>query len=125
MDGHRLASYGGLFLAVAVAAALQLIVVARSPTVTADGIIFVSAAKDLSRAPVETLRTYDQHPGYPAMLLAGARLVQATGYRSDPESWMLGGQIVAFIFGLLCVWRIWLRSYLPSCRSRATAPRMR
>jgi hypothetical protein len=108
MDGHRFASYGGLFLAVAVAAALQIFVVARSPTVTADGIIFVSVAKDLARAPIETFRTHDQHPAYPAMLLASTRAVQATGYRAEPDSWMIGGQIVAFVCGLFSVWVVWL-----------------
>ncbi|MBI3839407.1 MAG: glycosyltransferase family 39 protein [Planctomycetia bacterium] len=108
MDGHRFASYRGLFLAVAVAAALQAAIIVRSPTVTADGIIFVSVAKDLSRAPIETFRNHDQHPGFPAMLLAGTRAVQAMGYRAEPESWMIGGQIVAFIFGVLSVSVVWL-----------------
>jgi hypothetical protein len=108
MDVQRFASYGGLFLAVAVAAALQFSVIARSPSVTADGIIFVSVAKDLSRAPIDAFRNRDQHPAYPAMLLASTRLVQAAGYRAEPGSWMLGGQIVAFICGLLSVWVVWL-----------------
>jgi 4-amino-4-deoxy-L-arabinose transferase-like glycosyltransferase len=107
MDAHQFASYRGMVLAVAVAAALQLAVVARSPSVTADAIIFSAVSKDLAASPIETLRKYDQHPGFPAMLLAGARTVQALGDHRDPESWMLGGQLVSFICGLASVCVVW------------------
>lgn len=107
MDAHQVASYRGMILAVAVAAALQVAVVARSPSVTADAIIFASVSKDLAQAPVETLRRHDQHPGFPALLLASTRAVQALGYRHEPESWMVGGQIVSFVCGLLSVCVLW------------------
>ena len=107
MDAHQFASYRGMFLAVAVAAALQAAVVARSPSVTADAIIFASVSKDLARAPIETFRAHDQHPGFPALLLAGARVVQALGDHREPESWMIGGQTVSFVCGLLSVGVVW------------------
>jgi hypothetical protein len=86
-----------------VAAALQVAVVARSPSVTADAIIFSSVSKDLAKDPVGTFRKHDQHPGFPALLLGGTRVVQALGDNRDPESWMLGGQLVSFICGLASV----------------------
>jgi hypothetical protein len=107
-SSHRFARYRGLALAVAAAAVLQGLLVARSPTVTADGIIFTAVARSLAQAPIETFRVHDQHPGYPAMMLAGTQLVRFLGYRLEPESWMAGGQLVAFICGLLSVIVVWL-----------------
>ena len=100
--------YRGLILAVAVAAVLQILLIARSPSITADGIVFTSIAKELEQSPVETFRTQDQHPGYPAMLLGMTRLVQWLGYRAEPESWMLAGQTIGFVCGLLSIWVVWL-----------------
>jgi hypothetical protein len=107
MDAHQFASYRGMVLAVAVAAALQVAVVARSPSVTADAIIFSAVSKNLARSPIETFRKYDQHPGFPALQLAGARAVQALGDHREPESWMLGGQLVSFFFGLASICVVW------------------
>ncbi len=108
MNVRSLIPYWGLLLAVGVTAALQAEIALRSPSVTADGIIFAEIAQCLDRAPIDTFRARDQHPGYPAMMLASTRIVQALGYRHEPECWMLGGQIVAFVCGLLTVCVVWL-----------------
>ena len=77
------------------AAVLQAIIIVRTPTISADGIIFTSIARDLSAAPVAAFREHDQHPGYPAAMLTATRIVQWLGYRAEPESWMLGGRAVS------------------------------
>jgi 4-amino-4-deoxy-L-arabinose transferase-like glycosyltransferase len=90
------------------ATALQAALLVRLPTVSADGIIFIGIARDLAEAPIETFRNQDQHPGYPAMVLACARAVQWLGYRGEPESWMAGGIVASFICGVLSVAVVWL-----------------
>jgi hypothetical protein len=103
---HR--SYAPLAAVLLVAAALQTALWARLPTISADGIIFIGIARDLADAPLETFRNQDQHPGYPAMLLASTRVVEWAGYRAWPEAWTAGGVMVCFVCGLLSVAVVWL-----------------
>ena len=107
MDG-RLRIYGPLVAALLLAAGLQAWLIARSGTVSADSIIFVNVAQELAQHPIETFRVEDQHPGYPAMLLASARLASWFGAEGDPEVWIVGSRIVTFTCGLLAVWVVWL-----------------
>jgi 4-amino-4-deoxy-L-arabinose transferase-like glycosyltransferase len=90
------------------ATALQAALLVRLPTVSADGIIFIGIARNLAEAPIETFRNQDQHPGFPAMLLACTRAVQWLGYRGEPDSWMAGGIAASFICGVLSVAVVWL-----------------
>ncbi len=108
MNVRRFAAYVPLALAILTAAILQSILIARTPTISADGIIFTSIARDLSDDPIDALRKHDQHPGYPSAMLVATRAVQWLGVRSEPESWMIGGRAVCFVCGLLSVWVVWL-----------------
>ncbi len=107
MDVQRYAPYKGLALAVVVTAILQAVLIARNSTITADGIIFISIARDLPQVTVDAFHKYDQHPGYPAMVLAGTRLVQSLGYRGDPQAWVAGALAVTYLCGILCVVVVW------------------
>jgi len=108
MDDSQRVSYVPLALALLTAALLQAVLVARMPTVSADGIIFTNVARNLADNPREAMRQHDQHPGYPAAMLAATRVVQALGYRHEPESWMVGGIAVSFVCGLAAVGVVWL-----------------
>lgn len=100
--------YVPLVLALLLATCLEAIHVLRTPTISADGIIFINIARRLPENPRETFRLQDQHPGYPAMLLGATRLLQRLGYRGDPDVWMLGGLLVSAVCGVLCVGAVWL-----------------
>jgi hypothetical protein len=100
--------YAPLVLAIVAAAALQAVLIVRSGTVSADSIKFISIARRLADNPIDTIRAEDQHPGYSATVLATTRLVQGLGYRAEPQSWVVAGQIVTFVCGLLSIWVVWL-----------------
>jgi hypothetical protein len=104
----RLTGYAPLALAILTAALLQAIHVARAPTISADGITFIAIARELPDGVAETFRRHDQHPGYPALLLAATRVVQGLGYRADPQSWTVGGIVVSYLCGLATVGVVWL-----------------
>jgi hypothetical protein len=108
MGHRRYADTLPLVLAILTAAVLQGALIARAPTISADGIIFTTIARDLSQHPVEAFRHHDQHPGYPAAMLAATRFAQSLGYRDEPAAWMIGGRAVSFVCGLLAVWIVWL-----------------
>ncbi|HEX3726049.1 MAG TPA: glycosyltransferase family 39 protein [Pirellulales bacterium] len=105
---HRIAYYAPLVLAILAAAVFQALLIARSGTVSADSIKFISIARGLSDRPIETFREQDQHPGFAAAVLASTRAAEWLGYRGEPQVWMLGGRTVTFVCGLLSVWFVWL-----------------
>jgi Dolichyl-phosphate-mannose-protein mannosyltransferase len=108
MNASRCAAYAPLAAILLAATLLQAALLVRLPTVSADGIIFIGIARDLTTEPIETFRTQDQHPGFPAMLLFGAKAVQWLGYRDEPGSWIAGAVLVSFVCGILSVAVVWL-----------------
>jgi len=108
MHLERLKPYYALLFAVGLAAALEAIHVARSATISADGITFIAIARDLAQAPAEAFRRHDQHPGYPAMLLGAAQVVHWCGYQAEPHSWAVAGTLVSYLCGLASVVFVWL-----------------
>src|SRR5262249_42602508 len=87
---------------------LQTAIIVRSVSMDVDGIIFSNIARQLACEPLETLRAQDQHPGFPAMLLAAHRVAAAVGYGDEPEPWIIGGRTVGFVVGVLSVALVWL-----------------
>ncbi|MGD9723322.1 MAG: glycosyltransferase family 39 protein [Pirellulales bacterium] len=107
MNERGPATYVPLLCAVLTAALLQAILIARMPTISADGIIFAKMARALERSPIAAFRDNDQHPGYPAALLVAGRAVQWLGVHGEPQAWIVGGRAVSFACGLLSVWVVW------------------
>ncbi len=107
MDATRYRPYLPLAAILLGTAVLQAILLVRLPTISADGIIFIRVARELAAAPIETMRAEDQHPGFPAMLLAATSVLQACGYRDDPGVWVTGGLIVSLLAGVLSVAVVW------------------
>jgi len=107
MDPRRSLPYLPLIAILLGNALLQAIVIARAPTISADGIIFVSIARDVADDPIAAFRQHDQHPGYPAMLLASERVAQWLGYREQPDSWLVAALAVNFVCGVLSVAVVW------------------
>jgi len=108
METSRIRYFAPLAIALCLAATLETIHAVRSPTISADGIIFIKIAKQLPDAPRETFRLQDQHPGYPYMVLATTRVLQWVGEFGDPEIWMFGAMIPSMACGVLCVAAVWL-----------------
>ena len=97
-----------LLAALLLALLFQVILVVRSPAVARDSITFISVAKRLVGEPVETMRRADQHPGFPAMILAGRWLVSPLVPPDSVFSWVWGARLVSGIFGLLVLIAVWL-----------------
>lgn len=112
--------HGWLTFALLLTLAVEICVAVRSPAIALDGVIFIEMARELQRAPLEVMRTQDQHPGYPA-LLVGAHAVLETILPSDAERdashrWIVAGHFVSIACGLGCVSLVWLvarRMYNP------------
>lgn len=92
----------------ALAATIQVAVAVRSPAIAKDGITFIRIARQLPHRPLETMRAQDQHPGYPAMVLAARSLVRKAGAGEGVGGWVLAARLVAGVFGLLGVLAVWL-----------------
>jgi hypothetical protein len=97
-----------LGLALLLAFALQVVIVARSPAIENDGIVFIDIAKGLLRDPLTTIRGRNQHPGYPAMILASRWLVCGRAWSDQVASWTLPARLAAGLCGLLSVAAVWM-----------------
>jgi hypothetical protein len=96
-----------LFAAVALAAAVEIALAARSPVIAKDGVTFIGIAHQLARSPIEAIRGEDQHPGYPALILAARRVIGLFGQADDLSAWIFAARLPAMLFGLLNVIVLW------------------
>ncbi len=70
--------------------------------VSKDTINFVTYAKTFTENPAPTIRSNDQHPGFPAMIFLTHQAVKT--FSTDPVwSWLYSAQITALVFRLLSI----------------------
>lgn len=100
--------YGWLIAAVLIAAALQAAIMTRAYSIHVDGLTFIGLAQDLARAPIETMRNKDQHPGYPALVLAMATALRPFSSCSEPQLWTHAALMASGMCGILSVVVLWL-----------------
>jgi hypothetical protein len=100
--------YGVLAAGLIITAVCQACIMVRSPVIAKDGIRFIRIAKSLATDPVATLRTEDQHPGYPAMVLAVERLYQRLTGRPEFECYLVATRLASAGCGLLATLFLWL-----------------
>ncbi len=91
-----------------VALAIRVCLLLTATMTSRDTATFVWYAQDLGADPVAAIRGHDQHPLYPAMILAvrhtAGRLVPADGVRE----WAVSAQIAACTSGLAAVVGVYL-----------------
>ncbi|MHC4592515.1 MAG: ArnT family glycosyltransferase [Planctomycetota bacterium] len=97
-----------LGLALLLAFVLQVVIVARSPAIENDGVVFINIAKGLLQDPLTTIQGRNQHPGYPAMILASRGLVFGPAWSDQVASWTLPARLAAGLCGLLSVAAVWM-----------------
>jgi len=92
--GVRQRHVSGLLLVGALGLALRVYHVLATVAVSPDGALFIDYARALAHEPREALRSFQQHPLYPALLLScQAPVGWIIGDR--PEAWILAGQLGA------------------------------
>lgn len=93
---------------------IRLIVVDRAAMVSRDTVTFVWYAQALAEDPLAAMRQHDQHPLYPASVLAAHGVVQRLGIlpetlRSDPvRSWTTAAIAVTLLGGLAVIVAVYL-----------------
>ena len=96
-----------LLAAFALTAIIQGLIVVRTSVITRDGVLFIGYAQSLTVRPVEIMRGMDQHPGYPALILAshwaGARFLS----HDAVQSWVVAALLVSGLCGLATVLLLW------------------
>jgi hypothetical protein len=102
--GHRLRDLGLLALLLAAAVALRAWHVRHTEVAARDTIGYVRYAWQLKNGPlVETLRNAQQHPGYPAAILAMSYPVRHFVGGAEPAVMQLSAQLVSSLAGALLV----------------------
>src|SRR4029079_4123381 len=67
---HRAAKWGSVVLVLAIALPIRVYLAVTAGMISRDGATFIWYAQDLAREPLAALRGHDQHPLYPALILA-------------------------------------------------------
>lgn len=84
---------------------LRLVCILRAETIARDGTVRLHMARELTRRPLrEVVTDYDYHPGFSMLVGATAKL---TGARW-PDGWILAGQLVSAVAGLVIVAALWV-----------------
>ena len=96
-----------LLAAVALAAGVEIALAARSPVIAKDGVTFIGIAREFARSPIGAIRGADQHPGYPALIVAARRVIGLFGPADDWSAWLLAARLTAMLFGVLNVLVFW------------------
>ncbi len=90
---------------IAIALGLRLIMAWLMPCISKDGALYCWFARDLGHDFLGTLASgqYQQHPLFPAAILAVQRCLVWFGCADRPLTWQLAGQGVSFVSGSLLV----------------------
>jgi 4-amino-4-deoxy-L-arabinose transferase-like glycosyltransferase len=103
-----LAGIQPLLFIVLLAAALRIGLALTAVCIAPDGALFIEYAQRLARHPVDAMRSYDQHPLYPAALLAVHTLIQPF-LTAGHDAWIAAGRIVSILSSVAAILAIaWL-----------------
>lgn len=129
-EDRRNVSFRSIAISLLAAAALwRLVLALLMPTISRDGVLFCWYARDLGERGLALLRAdaYDQHPLFPALILALHRAMRACGFTDSPLLWQAAGQSASILSGLLLVcvtgWLAWRlhRALFPERNPQQTA----
>ncbi len=87
-------------IVLALTIAVRVYLIATTAIISRDGVTFIYYARGLAADPIAEVRKQDQHPGYPAILLATHSLIGGWLAEEPVDQWPLAGQVAAMVFGL-------------------------
>lgn len=68
-----------------------------------DGVTFIEYAQNLAASFKDTIRSNDQHPGYPFLIAAGHEIAKRLSGEASLSSWIYSAQIVTLVCRLLAL----------------------
>ena len=97
-------SFLALGLLIALSMFIKVWVLSRTLTVATDGYGFIQIAQRMEAGPFwRAVRDSEQHPLYPALLLAVSWPLRRSEIWAEPRAWELSGQLVAVLSSVLLV----------------------
>lgn len=100
-DKNRDLTNVSILLAVALFVGIYLIV--TTDIISKDGTTFITYAKQLDSAFVQTIKNEYQHPGYPCLILAAHKVTDSLYKNTSILSWIYCAQSITLIFRLLSI----------------------
>ncbi|MHC4782829.1 MAG: ArnT family glycosyltransferase [Planctomycetota bacterium] len=71
--------------------------------VSRDTVTFMEFAEDLKTTPADAIRTRDQHPGYPAIILGAERVLSLMGFDSTLENRIAAAQTATLLSRIIAL----------------------
>jgi hypothetical protein len=103
MQGVARTPYRSLAAVLVLAAGIRLYLIFTATLVSRDTVIFVRFSQHLAKAPLAAIRSNDQHPLHPTLVLIAHQVRRFLGAEDGPASWTLSAQTVACLGGLACI----------------------
>lgn len=97
-----------MLLLLAISLGIGFYKIAVFQCISRDSTLFLAYADDLAEAPGPAIRAYDQHPGYPALLLAARQTLKAVSAAATLEDRLLASQIATLLCRSLAICVLYL-----------------
>ena len=92
-----------LSILLAVALCIGIYLILTTAVISRDGTTFITYAKQLDSAFVQTIKNEAQHPGYPGLILVSHKATDFRYKNTSILSWIYCAQSIALIFRLLAI----------------------
>lgn len=97
-----------ILILLAAALCIGVYLISTTVLIAGDGITFIEYAKELETSPIEAMKSKDQHPGYPFLIIAAHKIAKTGQDGSSLQSWIYSAQAAALAFRLLTVVLLYL-----------------
>ncbi len=92
-----------ILILTAVTFCIGIYLIATTTIISKDGVTFIEYAQNLVSDPINTILEGYQHPGYPFLILAVYRIIEAVAAGSSFWGWIYSAQFVSLVFRVLAI----------------------
>jgi len=82
---------------------IGLYLIASTKIIAEDGVTFIQYAKGMTVNATETMIRQDQHPGYPALIVVGYKLISIFVNGATTSTWIYAGQGMTLLFRVFSI----------------------
>lgn len=103
IDDHFGSSERNIAICVLITSAIGIYLLANTCIIPEDGVTFIRYAQNLMHTPRTIVLEEDQHPGFPALILAVKTTASLFSNAISTKTWIYSGQLAALLSRILTV----------------------
>jgi len=108
-EGHRITRWhlAGLLAMFLFLTAVREWMLWHSEIIARDGMVYTAMAQQWTSHPMQVIRQYDHHAGYPVAIVGMHRLLAVAGLADRPDAWDLAGGLVSLAASAAALVGLW------------------